>query len=102
MFKAGDWVFNNIDGRIIKASKDFDPNSEDIWWHKWQPEQGEWCWFWNNNKQPFLAQLEQIDDDNSYLTIQGLHGSYDDLSDACYNFSFCEPFIGQLPSAYSL
>ena len=63
----------------------------------WEPKPNEWCWFWNNDNQPFLAQFEEMDDDQ-YVTKQGLHGSYADLSDATFSFRFCEPFIGQLPT----
>lgn len=69
----------------------------------WKPQPNEWCWFWNNDKQPFLAQLDfSEDDDNStiYWSIQGLHGSYADLSDASYSWEYCQPFTGELPEPY--
>ena len=69
----------------------------------WTPKQGEWCWFWNNDKQPFLAQLDFLEEDEdtfNYITIQALHGSYADLSDTTHCFQYCEPFIGEIHSIY--
>lgn len=62
----------------------------------WQPEPGEWCWFWDISWQyPQLLQFDGIDDNifKSKTTIE--IGDVD-----CYRWSHCEPFIGQLPSIY--
>lgn len=65
--------------------------------------QNAWYWFWNNDNQPFLAQLDFSEDDDgttTYYSVQGLHGSLADLSDANYSWKNCEPFTGELPTIY--
>lgn len=95
-FKVGDWVRDSRDDNLKQV---INPNSPAALsdYIKWKPQPGEWCWFWNNDKQPFLAQLECAYDEE-YITVQGLHGSLADLSDACFSFEYCEPFIGELPT----
>ena len=69
----------------------------------WEPEEEEFCWFWNNSMQPFLAQFNFAEADDgilTYYTKQGLHGSLVDLSDALFCFEYCEPFLGKLPTLY--
>ena len=58
----------------------------------WQPEIGEWCWFWEIDSNPKLCQYSKY-----------INGEYEALSiDPYYelegHFGFCEPFIGELPS----
>ena len=95
-FKECDWVIDLRDNNLKQV---VNPNSPAALsdYIKWKPQQGEWCWFWNNDKQPFLAQLACLDDEE-YITVQVLHGSLADLSDACFSFEYCEPFIGTLPT----
>ena len=69
----------------------------------WDPEKDEFCWFWNDDMQPFLAQFDFSEDDDGtiiYYTKQGLHGSLADLSDALFSFKYCEPFVNKLPTLY--
>ena len=69
----------------------------------WEPEKDEFCWFWNDDMQPFLAQFDFSEDDDGtiiYYTKQGLHGSLADLSDALFSFKYCEPFVNKLPTLY--
>jgi hypothetical protein len=54
---------------------------------KWQPKEGEWCWFWDEegNNGVRLAKFLKITDNNNY-TANG--GSI---------WQNCAPFIGELP-----
>jgi hypothetical protein len=53
---------------------------------KWQPESGQWCWFWDSKDfAPWLGQFEQMN-----------ARKYRDTESR--NWDFCEPFIGELPS----
>ena len=124
-FKVGDWVkqvkenYSNYnkcfkikavlnDNLYIVESNIFDIDTiqnTDSQFELWEPKQGEWCWFWNGDKQPFLAQMDFLENDEdciNYWTKQGIHGSYADLSDATHCFQYCEPFIGELPIIYKV
>lgn len=71
----------------------------------WNPEKDDFCWFWNDDMQPFLAQFDFSEDDEGtiiYWTRQGLHGSLADLSDALFSFKYCEPFVNKLPTLYNI
>ena len=114
-FKQGNWVRNSIYPNDFGKVLEFTSESYSkevcltnnghcfLQWEAWEPQPNEWCWFWNNNNQPFLAQLDFSEEDEEttiYYSVQGLHGSLADLSDANYNWKHCEPFIGELPELY--
>jgi hypothetical protein len=53
---------------------------------KWQPKEGEWCWFWDyDNKNACSLRQFQKKIGEYYLTKLGSR------------WSFCAPFIGELP-----
>lgn len=97
-YKPGDWLID-IKGSQRPLNTIFKVEDEytryrvaDV--RPWQPEPGEWCWFWDISWQyPQLLQFDGIDDNifKSKTTIE--IGDVD-----CYRWSHCEPFIGQLPS----
>lgn len=108
-FKVGDWVRNkdsNILSKLLKESdydKGYFKTTNDSTkgyltqitsntFELWEPQPGEWCWFWNNleghmKDTPQLLQFKQIDGHvRAYRTIPA------------GRFGHCEPFIGTLPS----
>lgn len=108
-FKVGDWVENitctstRIIKQVVNAPEGYDTVTvgnidvginvvliNDL--ELWQPKPGEWCWFWEIGSTPTLGQYSKyINGEYEAITIypkyklQGL-------------FSFCEPFIGKLPT----
>ena len=87
MFKVGDFLRN-------QKGKPFQLESEHIWQNKhackkWEPEKGEWCWFWNDFEYPVLGKFNGMDS-NIYLAITT------DLDE--YGYQYSEPFIGTLPT----
>jgi len=102
-FKIGDWVttssgetkqitgFSGEQGSTIIHSDGFMCYASDC--ELWQPKEGEYCWFWNNNEEEtaVVSKFIEMDATGSYKSsIVFAH---------CYiSFDFCEPFIGELPS----
>lgn len=102
-FKVGDWIKHRPTGSVsfitkIDGHKIY--NHEDIYGDighidKWEPEEGEWCWFWQNGHKPFPILAKFVRMYNSYTyqcSVQALTGN------AIYDN--CEPFIGVLPTPY--
>jgi hypothetical protein len=53
---------------------------------KWQPKEGEWCWFWDEKyKGAYLAKFSRINESNFYI------------SHADIMWKNCAPFVGELP-----
>ena len=85
-FKVGDWIVEP-NGNKVRLNEVPEPGSyyaEDC--VLWQPQPGEWCWFWN--------------DDNTLVLSQFAHGLSNGAKFTSKNlmYQYCEPFIGQLPS----
>ena len=109
-FKVGDWVqFVDADGtryfgkctgiRDTYHSDYGDITVVDTDWadvgyfiqdiEYWQPEKGEWCWFWlDMSSNPELGQFKEMFNGDLFCSIQNGNDA----------FKFCEPFIGELPS----
>ena len=102
-FKVGDWVtlldkwVHKVEavsknGRVLFLNTREIPQA-DNWWGidqctPWQPEIGDWCWFWNTQAQaPVLGK---------FLKYDGRLMPFFTMANDC--FIFCEPFIGELPS----
>jgi hypothetical protein len=61
---------------------------------RWKPKYNEWCWFWGkistgpgHTWNVVLSQFEGMCDNDLYTANR-------------HQYSFCEPFIGELPSRY--
>jgi hypothetical protein len=41
----------------------------------WEPQVGEWCWFWNNNKQnyAFVDKFDQMTNDGKFKSSIGVY-----------------------------
>ena len=87
-------LFSNVnqaryttDGQLIKGTNQSLYHARpEIIVPKWQPEPGQWCWFWDSKDfAPWLGQFEQMN-----------ARKYRDTESR--NWDFCEPFIGELPS----
>lgn len=89
-FKVGDWVRDLISGKIHRVNNEDTVNSKFSQVIKWQPKEGEWCWFWNFNEMPTLEQFSKYHNLDDHL------GNYETLAVKLYQH--CEPFIGELPS----
>lgn len=96
-FKVGDWVRNIKTNKCFKLDDGNDNPSNLVVYNGyatsaldvelWQPQEGEWCWFLNNNKEAVLKQFLQmcLIVPTNYVSKQGtISGSV-------------EPFIGTLP-----
>jgi hypothetical protein len=59
----------------------------------WQPQLGEWCWFWNvlngAYEIPVLRKFVKMTEEGFYLA---------DNIVCDWAYTNCEPFIGELPS----
>ena len=100
-FKVGDWVrelnplpfakevYQLSDSDFYGVGRKSNIYFENI--EKWQPKEGDWCWFY---------------DDTEGTPIFGRFYKQDkDFGNCCYPqhqinspYSYCEPFIGELPS----
>lgn len=85
-FKVGDWI-KEPSGKLHKLTCIPEPDSyfaDEC--TIWQPQPGEWCWFWN--------------DDNTLVLAQFAHGLLNGAKFTSKNLMYrhCEPFIGQLPT----
>lgn len=98
-FKVGDWVVNTThSGYTPFQLKDSDfygiSKKNQVFFTNlkyWQPKLGEWCWF------------KSASDSAEFGEYVGKteHGKYQmrPNSVTCiFNYSYCEPFIGTLPS----
>ena len=109
-FKIGDWAVCPEDNKIFLIDGDYNGGyqSTEYWsgldFILWQPQPGEWCWFWNdNNYLPNLRQfsscLKTIDGTTIHLIKQdkstGILMSHCGIE----GYTHCEPFIGQLPTS---
>lgn len=85
-FKVGDWVHFSWGKPFILTEKDYKYFKDCNTLHLWQPQPGEWCWFWNDNNTLVLAQFAHGLSNGAKFTSKNLM------------YQHCEPFIGQLPS----
>ena len=103
-FKVGDWVtcetggtnpYKIINENILKYCTNGSRKNVKLW----QPEEGEWCWFYFS---------ESVSDHNC-LTLGKFIGfrnkesnalflEYYDTDNNIFASDMCEPFIGNLPS----
>ena len=103
-FKVGEWVRskeNKFDFSLVsidteKFYKALGSNFEDEW-ELWQPKEGEWCWFWYLNCSPVLAQCSGYDGED-YEAIEYSNSINGKRIERVSIYSYCEPFIGNLPS----
>jgi hypothetical protein len=75
------------DGRISYDDKTpmLYPSKPEIILPKWQPKEGEWCWFWDEKLYgAFLSKFEKMQDDVFF-----------DWEGNCWQN--CTPFNGELP-----
>jgi hypothetical protein len=107
-FKVGDWVRTKngvfqiediddhdfIEGVVEDVQLYFTDKNERWEWRNnvklWQPQVGEWCWFWNTNEMPTLEQFSK------YYDLDDDLGNYEVNTYKLYQY--CEPFIGELPT----
>ena len=85
-FKVGDWVHFSWGKPFILTEKDYKYFKDCNTLYSWQPQPGEWCWFWNDDSTLVLAQFAHGLSNGAKFTSKNLM------------YQHCEPFIGQLPS----
>lgn len=89
-FKVGDWV--KVRGSIYKLDFCDVLRFKDEEIELWQPQVGEWCWFYSSGMEtPFFGRLKAlvlISQTSGYLAEEQPFKPY----------TQCEPFIGTLPS----
>lgn len=103
-FKPGDWITSYSEvQQVDKVSKDgktlffnsYKPVAYTDYWSSsrcshWQPQPGEWCWFWDNEYNIDLRKFHRYsEEENIYFADNGV---------VYVSYNFCEPFIGQLPT----
>ena len=109
-FKVGDWV---RDGKnIYKFIEPSSTYSYELSLNRcelWQPQLGEWCWFYDGRSYdtPCLRKFITIIDDiyialnsqnSSHITPTEVPSFERGISDSYVRYKNCEPFIGQLPT----
>lgn len=67
---------------------------------KWQPKEGEWCWFGNkiDSKSFVLSQFDETITIDHTWDIAYTEVLYKSKEYGLRRYSSCEPFIGELPS----
>ena len=102
-FKVGDWVVRIGENKPMQVSKvsgsRVNCGSVETYLDRlelWQPQEGEWCWFWNKKNAPIFGKFKRMDPSGAriYEVIE-LGKNTKDLNKS---YKFCEPFIGELPS----
>ena len=116
-FKPGDWVIipNDSDKRSLAQVKETYTESSKVklYWPSedsaavcsemthyelWQPQSGEWCWFWSKSfPKPQLLPFRSYFKNSFYSTEYGVT-IFNEVLCECNYFDYCEPFIGQLPT----
>ena len=110
-FKIGDWVleihseeihqiielFPDV-CRIRKPISEITYSTEYTDLIPWQPQKGEWCWFYDNTSSavPILAQFDYMSE-HTYVTTE-IEIPLREEERSAYGFNSCIPFIGKLPS----
>jgi len=94
-FKVGDWAIHSLSMTIICITElNLLHGTEHL--IPWQPQPGDWCWFWCSEYDKPIKQLAKFirkDYSESQWTLEVM------LQDGDYaKFSYCEPFIGELPT----
>lgn len=102
-FKAGDWVISSSGTihRIIQyEDRSVIITDEYDYYHKrnfvnmyklWQPQKAEWCWFYNGDMNFAVLGQYYGYEEGKHTCVQYTYGNYED-------YTFCEPFIGHLPT----
>ena len=112
--KVGDWVKipEDRNGRSLSQIKELYPDNSmkaKLYWPseeststcmqmqhyaKWNPEPGEWCWFWDYlGFTPTIGIYVGRSKENFLADIPNGKGSLSLMS-----FKYCQPFIGESPS----
>ena len=87
-FEGGIQETYNLEGLFLATDKNpmLYPAKPEIIVPKWQPQPGQWCWFWDESTNgSHLAQFACITQHNNYETNLGSR------------WRNCAPFIGELP-----
>mgnify|MGYP006935354423 CR=1 FL=1 len=93
-FKVGDWVYDYY-GNLIQVDEFSILKEDELENFKlWQPQDGEWCWFWDKDtpfpERPFIDRHCGDYCGESYISETKFSGnSY---------WTNCEPFIGEIPN----
>ena len=85
-FKAGNWVVHPDANAPWKLSQNSINHLDNSKLELWQPQLGEWCWFWDLGNFPELRQFKRILISNKYESYQ------------TFTYDYCEPFLGKLPT----
>ena len=96
-FKVGDWC---IDTRDNKLKQVLNPEAPvvGVYYKLWQPEAGEYVWFWKMHNKELLYMFGKFSHHNEfgYIIDEDDNGSI--FTSKLRYWDNCEPFIGQLPS----
>ena len=87
MFKPGTYIRHKETGVLVRVKENTEYSSD--LFELWQPQVGEYCWFYDEDCEDsyaYLSQFQEMEDDYLYI----------DTSDTTYDC--CEPFIGILPA----
>ena len=108
-FKVGDWVrvVGQKDIEIVnnKNVSIFNNPKKSIFFKHWQPEAGEWCWFYSDvmklDNVCILRKFTQMEKDIEADDMFGCEPTVPDKEEfesIKVFYKYCEPFIGNLPS----
>ena len=85
-FKAGNWVVHQDANTPWKLSQNSIDHLDNSKLELWQPQLGEWCWFWDSGNFPELRQFKKNLISNKYQSYQ------------TFTYDYCEPLLGKLPT----
>ncbi len=86
----------NIKSKIIETVKHKDGNYltlsnkeviDEQFFESWKPEDGEYCWMWDNKNNLQLREFKELETNGLYKPYGSVMG-----------FKNCEPLIGELPT----
>ncbi len=107
-FKVGDWVRvvgqKDIEMVNNKNVSIFNNPKKSIFFKHWQPEAGEWCWFYSDVMKldnigilRRFTQMEKDIEDNDMFGYEPRKAFKEEFEHIKVFYKYCEPFIGQLP-----
>lgn len=100
-FEKNDWIIDIQSSEIHQHKENCRVLQEvqDKYQRLWKPQKGEICWFWYKHCSPILAKYISYDGEDYEVEVSNSSINNTKVVYTDY-YTFCEPFIGKLPSYY--